>query len=165
MTKGLLIKRRLRVVLVGVLIAVSSIMIKGTTGQSLELGCPLKVQLISNRLNSSYVTLQVTIDPFLWNEYRSREEDGVEGELRARFRLTSLVSRLVNSANRVLTSNYFGDKKYGLILQEIQVLDDSKCSILGFNVCSLDLSLTDLLNQLSYIDHSAQCLSYLLTFR
>merc|ERR1719249_136166 len=105
MTEGLLIKRRLRVVLlVGVLIAVSSIMIKGTTGQSLELGCPLKV----------------TIDPFLWNEYRSREEDGVEGELRARFRLTSLVSRLVNSANRVLTSNYFGDKKYGLILQEIQ---------------------------------------------
>ena len=44
MTEGLLIKRRLRVVLVGVLIAVSSIMIKGTTGQSLELGCPLKVQ-------------------------------------------------------------------------------------------------------------------------
>ena len=46
MTEGLLIKRRLRVVLVGVLIAVSSIMIKGTTGQSLELGCPLKVHLI-----------------------------------------------------------------------------------------------------------------------
>jgi len=77
----------------------------------------------------------------------SGEEEGIEGELRARFQLTSLVSRLVNSANRVLTSNYFGDKKYGLILQEIQILDDSKCSILGFNVCSLDLSLADLLNQ------------------
>ena len=112
-----------------------------------------------------YVTLQVTIDPFLWKEYRSREEEGIEGELRARFQLTSLVSRLVNSANRVLTSNYFGDKKYGLILQEIQILDDSKCSNLGFNVCSLDLSLAALLNQLSYIDHSKHCLSYLLTFR
>ena len=89
----------------------------------------------------------------------------MEGELRARFRLTSFVSRLVNSANRVLTGNYFGDKKYGLILQEIEILDDSKCSILGFNICSLDLSLTELLNQLSYIDHSVYCLSYLITFR
>ena len=89
----------------------------------------------------------------------------MEGDLRARFSLDSLVSRLVNSANRVLTSNYFGDKKYGLILQEIEILDDSKCSISGFNICSLDLSLTDLLNQLSYIDHSMYCLSYLITFR
>ena len=46
MTEGLLVNRRLRVVLVGVLIAVSSI-IKGATGQSLELGCPLKVQFTS----------------------------------------------------------------------------------------------------------------------
>jgi len=148
MTGSLLINRRLRVVLIGALVVMAS-MINGTTGQSLELGCPLKV----------------TIDPFLWKEYRGREEESVEGELRARFRLTSLVSRLVNSANRVLTSNYFGDKKYGLILQEIQILDDSKCSLLGFNVCSLDLSLAALLNQLSYIDHSKHCLSYLLTFR
>jgi len=148
MTEGLLINRRLRVVLVAALIAVSS-KIKAATGQSLQLGCPLKV----------------VVDPFLWKEYRSREDEGVEGDLRARFSLTSLVSRLVNSANRVLTSNYFGDKKYGLILQEIEILDDSKCSILGFNVCSLDLSLTELLNQLSYIDHSLYCLSYLVTFR
>ena len=111
------------------------------------------------------VVLQVTIDPFLWKEYRSREEEGVEGDLRARFHLNSLVSRLVNSANRVLGSSYLGDQKYGLILQEIQIVDDSSCSVLGFNLCSLDLSLEDLLDGLSYVDQSSHCLSYLLTFR
>ena len=45
MTEGLLSKRRLRVVLVGALVAVS--IIRGATGQSLELGCPLKVKYIS----------------------------------------------------------------------------------------------------------------------
>ena len=89
----------------------------------------------------------------------------MEGDLRARFQLTSLVSRLVNSANRVLTSNYFAGKKYGLILQEIQILNESDCSVLGFNLCSLDLTLAELLDQLSYIDHINRCLSYLLTFR
>ena len=57
MTEGLLIKRRLRVVLVGVLIAVSSIMIKGTTGQSLELGCPLKVHLISSHFKQAQLII------------------------------------------------------------------------------------------------------------
>ena len=48
MTEGLL--RGLRVVLVGALIAVS--IIRGAAGQSLELGCPLKVKyIISNRLS------------------------------------------------------------------------------------------------------------------
>ena len=47
MTEGLLINRRLRVVLVAALIAVSS-KIKAATGQSLQLGCPLKVQYISS---------------------------------------------------------------------------------------------------------------------
>jgi len=55
MTRSLLINRRLRVVLIGALVAVA-IMINGATGQSLELGCPIKV----------------TIDPFLWKEYRGR---------------------------------------------------------------------------------------------
>ena len=50
MTEGLLSKRGLRVVLVGALVAVS--IIRGATGQSLELGCPLKVKyIISNRLS------------------------------------------------------------------------------------------------------------------
>ena len=39
---GLLIKRRLRILLVATLIAGIS-MIKGVIGQSLELGCPIKV--------------------------------------------------------------------------------------------------------------------------
>ena len=43
MTGSLLINRRLRVVLIGTLVAVAS-MISGTTGQSLELGCPIKVK-------------------------------------------------------------------------------------------------------------------------
>lgn len=42
MTGSLLINRRLRVVLIGALVVMAS-MINGTTGQSLELGCPLKV--------------------------------------------------------------------------------------------------------------------------
>ena len=57
MTGGLLNNRRLSVVLIGALVAVAS-MINGTNGQSLELGCPLKVKCchFKQAHSSSYVT-------------------------------------------------------------------------------------------------------------
>ena len=82
-------------------------------------------------------SLQVTVDPFLWAEYRAREAEDGEGQARARFHVTSLVSRLVNAANTVLDDHYFDRNKYGLILQDIQVSQNIFSSILFNLLCLL----------------------------
>ena len=72
--------------------------------------------------------LQIVIDHLLWAHVRDQvgSEDGLikdpdEIVRIARFRLSSLTSRLVNTANSVLDRYYFSNTKYKLLLQNITV--------------------------------------------
>merc|ERR1719189_1087921 len=81
-----------------------------------------------------------------------------------RFQVTSLVSRLVNRANRVLDSYYFNDSKYKLSVRSIQILEDDTCSFKDSYLCG-DEGLQSLLHKFSQLNHDNFCLSYLFTFR
>ena len=72
--------------------------------------------------------LQIVIDHLLWAHVRDQvgSEDGLIEDPNeivriARFRLSSLTSRLVNTANSVLDRYYFSNTKYKLLLQKITV--------------------------------------------
>jgi len=45
------------------------------------------------------------------------------------------------------------------------IFKEEDCHTLGFDICSLDLTLNQILDYYSYINHDQFCLSYLLTFR
>lgn len=117
-------------------------------------------------------SLQIVTDPLLWDHIKNavlEEEKSLEDEAEivrvARFRLSSLTSRLVNTANSVLDRYYFSNTKYKLVLNNVKILQEGQCSYQGVDLCSEDLSLASLLDSYSYINHDAYCLSYLLTFR
>ena len=71
--------------------------------------------------------LQVVVDTLLWRQQMERvvqeniTQEAAEVARVTRFQVTSLVSRLVNRANRVLDSYYFNDSKYKLSVRSIQV--------------------------------------------
>ena len=46
-----------------------------------------------------------------------------------------------------------------------QILHEEECNSLGFDLCEDDLSVEELLDSYSYLDHSEYCLSYLFTYR
>ena len=77
-----------------------------------------------------------------------------------------MLSRLVNSANTVLLSQYFDNFKYKLAVHDIQILEDEDCTLQGKSLCeegaSLE-SLLDLYTSMARDDH--YCLSYMLTYR
>jgi len=117
-------------------------------------------------------SLQIVTDPLLWRHIKDQvvEEDNlIEDEAEivrvARFRLTSLTSRLVNTANSVLDRYYFSNAKYKLVLNHVEILQADECSYEGIDLCSEEMSLSTLLDSYSYINHDSYCLSYLLTFR
>lgn len=117
-------------------------------------------------------SLQIVIDPLLWGHVRDQvmeEEDLIEDNAElvriARFRLSSLASRLVNTANSVLDRYYFSNTKYKVVLHDITILQEGECTHQGVELCDPNLSLDTLLDSFSYINHENYCLSYLLTFR
>ena len=71
--------------------------------------------------------LQVVVDTLLWRQQMERvvqeniTQEAAEVARVTRFQVTSLVSRMVNRANRVLDSYYFNDSKYKLSVRSIQV--------------------------------------------
>lgn len=73
-------------------------------------------------------SLQIVTDPLLWNQIKNKvveEENLIEDEAEivrvSRFRLSSLTSRLVNTANSVLDRYYFSNTKYKLVLNSVKV--------------------------------------------
>jgi len=116
-------------------------------------------------------SLQIVTDPLFWRHVKDQvvEEENLEDEEEmervARFRLTSLTSRLVNMANSVLNRYYFSNTKYRLVLHNVKILQEGDCLYEGIDLCGEDMSLASLLDSYSYINHDRYCLSYLLTFR
>jgi len=140
----------------------------------LTLLCSYNCQLDLTRACS----LQVIVDKFLWDQAlretkavssgQQTEQFGTEkdnpDELRrvARYTLTSLANRLVGRANQVLDRQYFGGRKFKLVLQDVQIVDSlEECG----DVCREDADLESLLNTFSYTPRDDYCLSYLLTYR
>ena len=74
-------------------------------------------------------SLQIVTDPLLWDHIKNtvlEDENLLEDEAElvrvARFRLSSLTSRLVNTANSVLDRYYFSNTKYKLVLNNVKVM-------------------------------------------
>ena len=85
-------------------------------------------------------SLQIVTDPLFWRHVKDQVveeehlEDEEEMERVARFRLTSLTSRLVNMANSVLNRYYFSNTKYRLVLNNVKV-NDNDMIIITNNIC------------------------------
>ena len=85
-------------------------------------------------------SLQIVTDPLFWRHVKDQvmEEENLEDEEEmervARFRLTSLTSRLVNMANSVLNRYYFSNTKYRLVLNNVKV-NDNDMIIINNNIC------------------------------
>jgi len=116
--------------------------------------------------------IQIVSDPLLWNHFQeqiSQEyaelDDDKEQERLVRFKLNSLSSRLVNTANSVLDRYYFSNTKYKLALRNVRILKENQCVYQGIDLCETEISLSNLLDSYSYINHDDYCLSYLLTYR
>ena len=70
-------------------------------------------------------SLQVVVDNLLWQQQRQearvQEQEEEEVDRITRFNIISLISRIVNRANRVLDDYAFNNGKYKLSVRNIQV--------------------------------------------